>query len=429
MVSSATSPRPPSGAGPAAGGAGTASLASYLAGVRVFAALGVWLAIAATVTIWLAASGISGASPLVGLAFGLAVLLVAASLATGATATWNRNRWQTLRDWGDTIRAAMRQGAAAGSNPLLARLESTLQRLENDKGPQWISGDGYVSVSRSLGDLEVSAMDAATAGELVREAQYDKMRLTGSTVDNRDALLENLNQAIAVLLSAPDGLVVGSATAPSPAAPPAPATPTSSAPAAATLAAASATVKAVRRALNDYRDSSRESLANLRQKTLDALALAGVLGFFLTLLGALNGSSDTVQLASGAALFLVAAIVGVIAALNGLSNLTKADDDFGLAATRLVASAVLSGLSGVAGVLLVYLSGAAGSLVKAPETASGSLALNQIFNLGTHPVTLVVAAVFGATPKLLVTNLTKLGDQYATNLTSTHPSTTSGASS
>lgn len=422
MVSSTTPPGVPSAIGYASVSQPRRSLPAFLAGLRLHAALGIWLAIATSVTIWLAASSIAGVSPLIGLVLGLGVLLLAAYLSTGASATWNRSRWQTLHDWGDTIGAGM-QSRSGSSNPLLPRLTSAMHRLDAERGPQWISGDGYVSVSRSLAELEVGAMDGASVGTLIDVAQFDKMRLSGSAVENRDALLAELNTAIATLQLAVPGLAIAAAP---PAAPPVPAAIAAAAPSsAAAQAAAATTVKDVRRALNDYRDSSRESLANLRRKTFDAVALAGVLGFFLTLLGALTGGSYGVQLASGAALFLVAAIVGVISALNGLASLTKADDDFGLAGARLIATAVLSGLTGVAGVLLIYLSGTAGSLVKSSGT--GPTALTDIFDLGKYPVTLLVAAVFGATPSLLLTSLTKLGDKYATNLTSTHPSSTSGA--
>lgn len=440
MVSSTASPNPPGGSLPPSSGARRRPpLAAYLAGLRIYAALGIWLAIVTSVAIWLAATGIAGVTPLIGLVLGCGVLGVAAYLATNAAATWNGSRRQLLRDWGDSLRADMSAPSAAA---MLARVDSTLQRLEADRGPQWISGDGYVSVSRSLAELEVAAMDGMRAGELIDVAQFDKMRLAGSAVANRDALLADLNNAIAIMQRASPQQPAAAAPTP-PAPPPVPASalgpnPPADPSSASAQAAARMTVKDVRRALNDYRDSSRENLANLRRKTLDAVTLAGVLGFFLTLLGALNGSdSNRVQLGSGAALFLVAAIVGVIAALNGLSNLTKAEDDFGLAGARLIATAVLSGLAGVGGVLLIYLSGAAGALANAvgasAAAASGasatasSIPLTDVFNLGKYPVTLVVAAVFGAAPSLLITSLTKLGDKYANNLTSTHPSTTSGA--
>lgn len=75
---------------------------------------------------------------------------------------------------------------------------------------------------------------------------------------------------------------------------------------------------------------------------------------------------------SAAAFFLVAALVGVVAALNSLSNLSEADDDFGLASARLITNAVLSGLAGVGGVVLVYLSGATSALLEAASSPGAS---------------------------------------------------------
>lgn len=53
-----------------------------------------------------------------------------------------------------------------------------------------------------------------------------------------------------------------------------------------------------------------------------------------------------------------------------------------------------------------------------------TLLLSDIFDVTNRPVTLVVAAIFGATPTLLFTGLSEVGDRYALSLTSTHASST-----
>ncbi|HEX6538076.1 MAG TPA: hypothetical protein VF155_02720 [Candidatus Dormibacteraeota bacterium] len=373
-------------------------LPSFIAGARIYAPLGAWLAVAMSLAVWLAAN-VAGVAPLVGLVAGAGVVVAAALVAVGARATWNRARCRTLTDWSKDI------GASAASNPALtARLQDALEPLDAGVGPQWMSGDGYVSVSRSLSEIEVAAMDGANATQLLDSAQIDKMRLGGSSIDSRDALLADLNDAIKTLTTATASTDIG---------------------------AARSTVKRVRGAVNDYRDTSRESLARLRQKTLDAVALAGSLSYLLTIVGTASSTADQrAKVASGAALFLVAAIVGVVAALNGMSTLNSADDDFGLATARLLATAVLSGLAGVAGVLLVYLSGAANALsgAAAGGTAAIPTDFNNVFDVTGHPVTLIVTAIFGATPSLLITSLSKLGDKYASGLTSTKPTSTTSPS-
>ena len=370
-------------------------LPSFIAGARLYAPLGAWVAVAMTLGVWLAAS-VVGVAPLVGLVAGAGAGIAGVSVAVGARATWNRTRCQVLTDWSKDIATAVASNAT-----LTARLHDALEPLEAGAGPQWVSGDGYVSVSRSLSQIEVAAMDAASTTQLLDGAQIDKMRLGGSSIDSRDALLADLNEAIKTLTAATATTDIG---------------------------AARSTVKRVRAAVNDYRDTSRESLARLRQKTRDAVALAGGLSYLLTIVGTASGSADQrAKVASGAALFIVAAIVGVVAALNGMSTLNSADDDFGLGSTRLIATAVLSGLAGVAGVLLVYLSGAANALSDASSAGAPTSPtdFNSVFDVGGHPVTLVVAAIFGATPSLLITSLSKLGDKYATGLTSTQPTSSS----
>ncbi len=367
----------------------------FTAGLRIYAPLGIWVALAITAAVWLTAGNLAGVSPLIGLAGGALLLLCVAWRATSVTSTWNDTRRRTLVHWGQLIQSSIPN--LGGTLP--AQLEAELQGLEQDRGPQWITGLGYIGVSRALGQAEVSAMDHANAGQLYDSAELDKLKLTGSSVDNRDALLADLNDAITTLRSV-------DATQP---------------PAGTDQVAAASKVKQARVALNDYRDSNRETLANLRRRTFDTVALAGLLAYLLTIVGTHFGAAEDArgQLASGVALFLVAAIVGMVVALNGLASMTKADDDFGLASARLLATAVLSGLAGVGGVLLVYLSGAAGALA---PSGKGPTTLNGVFNVQMYPVTLVVTAVFGATPTLLITGLKNLGDTYVNNLTSTHPS-------
>jgi len=173
------------------------AMSSYLSALRIYAPLGAWVAVGVSVVFWLA-TGMGGLSAAIGLAVGLGVILVAGRIALAATAkAMNRTRYQTLTDWIQELRAA------SESDPATApRLKDAENQLDNAAGPHWISGEGYITVSRSLADVEASLMDCGSVASLLDQAQFDKLRLTGASIDDRDALLARLNTAINDLTAA-----------------------------------------------------------------------------------------------------------------------------------------------------------------------------------------------------------------------------------
>ena len=87
------------------------------------------------------------------------------------------------------------------------------------------------------------------------------------------------------------------------------------------------------------------------------------------------------------------------------------DPDIGLEFVRLLTIPQLSGIAGVLGVVITRLGGTA--------TASGTPALAEVFSLADYPFGIVVAAVFGLTPGLLLARLREQTDEYKEELTRT----------
>lgn len=370
-------------------------MARYLSGLRVSAPIGTWVGVGGSLIAW----G-TGWSTLVGLVCGLVVLLLVgfvASLATAKTA-----KYRLFVTYDSRIRYLQKRVEAGGGPQATADLLEAKDQFDL-RGPQWITGEGFVDVSRGVHKVEADLLDHAPVGELLDVAQTDLLRLTGSTVPNKDELLGLLKPPTDK--GALDELRGQYTTETADRQPASPVT--------------ADAVKHVRQAVDEYRDSSREGIARLRGHTLDAVAVAGTLVYLLFVVVTAYGGLKP-QLSSAMAFFLVGALVGLISALYALSQMSTAVEDFGLASVRLIANPILSGLCGVGGVLVISLVGAAGV-----QSVTG---LSQIFDVVNRPVSLVLAAVFGVAPALLLNGLNSLSQRYASGLSSTQAASGAGGS-
>ena len=113
--------------------------------------------------------------------------------------------------------------------------------------------------------------------------------------------------------------------------------------------------------------------------------------------------------------FLVGAIIGLFARAQGEWNANTAVDDFGLSTARLIHTPWLSGLAAVGGVLVT-------SILDSQLLNNGSdtSTLADVFK--ERPSLLLVAAVFGLTPDLIIRRLTQQVDKYKEDLQSTQSS-------
>jgi hypothetical protein len=171
-------------------------------------------------------------------------------------------------------------------------------------------------------------------------------------------------------------------------------------------------VGAVRETVNRYRDTNLSGLVRARIHLACTTTTAGVLtyaGLALVIAAASTISLGPSQLVAGATYYVVGALVGLFGRLNAEVSSDTAVDDFGLTATRLFAAPQLSGIAAVLGVGLLALTGVITHFYNA---------FYDTFTL-ENSTSVVIAAVFGLTPSLLIERLKQQTDDMKKNLRST----------
>ena len=111
----------------------------------------------------------------------------------------------------------------------------------------------------------------------------------------------------------------------------------------------------------------------------------------------------------------VGALVGLFAELRSDAKREEAVEDYGLSAVRLRQTALASGLAAVAGVILTAIA------ISTTDSSTAGQDLSQIFVAGNGAGQLLIAAVFGLSPHLLIERLTATADQYRKELSQTAP--------
>lgn len=365
---------------------------AFVAGLRAAGPAGAWLAVTAALVFWRVSEFYVWLA--IGSIVGTVVVFLGALLAYRSTVSANPRRWTPLRYRIESLESEIRSASSPNSSESEAteRAGSHLTQVKTllgEKGPQWVSGEGYVDLSRGVHSLEEDVLDWASSRALFEVAQTDGFRLSDSDIpeSNRTKLIEQLTQPRQDLeTNAKDETKADKQPTPW----------------------ITASVKDVHHALNEYRDSIREGIVRLVINTLDAAAVSGVLVYVLLVDVKVYQTAQPV--AAGVAFFLIGALVGLLSALQALSQSGSAADDFGLSSVRLLTIPILSGLTGLAGTLLYSL--------LAP-TGVEKLGLGQIFDVVNHPFGIVLAAVSGLAPSLVLRGLNSLAQRYSDGLTST----------
>jgi hypothetical protein len=124
---------------------------------------------------------------------------------------------------------------------------------------------------------------------------------------------------------------------------------------------------------------------------------------------------------AAAAFYLVGAMIGLFNRLNGESTTQNDVEDYGLTTVRLILTPVLAGIAAVAGVFLSAMAAGGVSAAIPGSPPSGGLPMVwTVFNLTTNPFALVLAAVFGLSPGLLINGIQAQAEKYKTALKSTN---------
>lgn len=289
----------------------------------------------------------------------------------------------------------------------------------------WAFGSGYCSAWRLLHQAEEAIIEFDSTDEIICGAMGDKLALQDSVIHARDELLDTLIQAATVLQPAAE--VYFKEHQPNKDS--------------ATLASlkeiafqeflsqhgfasqkhhstasdkttARAALRRVRRAINSLRDGSLEGLLRARNRLLASTAITGIVTHVLLCVAILTTNNRSAIIAA-TAFYLVGAVIGLFGRFYRESTTGTTVDDFGFSTARLIATPLLSGLAGIGGVLLtVMLTTLDGSALGYPS----KLGLEQIFHL--DPQFLLIAAIFGLAPNLLITGLQNTAKKYESDIQS-----------
>lgn len=277
---------------------------------------------------------------------------------------------------------------------LLARVFDSPHNLRARRGSQWLSGTGYVSTWQVIHRAEEQLLLVAPIERLISAALVDRGRLDGSRIAGRDELLRQSAAALAILGKCAR-LVLGGKE------------PTADAEC---EPLGREVLASIRQTINEYRDDRSNGLVFLRRRAVQTLVFTGLTGYVALTLALLAGAPRS-AIVAGSAFYLVGALIGLFQAAYAEQRRRSAIDDYGLSTTRLVLSPLVAGIAAVAGVALT-------AFLAAPPVGLGLLggenaaqALGEIFDLEAYSLGLIVAAIFGLTPGLLLQRVRALGDQ------------------
>ena len=357
---------------------------------------------------------------LAGAAFGIlvwacsALLLRHLSRADGANPCVHGElvrKYLSVRARLDTV-ATGPEAAAAATREAALQLESVPADLglvdsEGMVGSRWPLGFGYTSVWRRLHRAEECLIVVEPVAAVIGSALQDELRLQGARMPMGASLLAKVRQAM-VMVDAESCRYLDHAVR------------AADGPAAANAEAeARVVIRQVRHAINEFRDDRRDGLIRARNNLLGTAVYTSLIAFLLLGLAMAAGTTQRIVTAASA-YFLVGAAVGLFRHLRSASARdTEMEEDYGLATARLIQRPLFSGLAAVGGVILTAL---LPRLTPSGSPGTGPLTtLDQIFNLSAHPEYLVVAAVFGLTPTLLMAGLQRQAESYKADLKSSEP--------
>jgi hypothetical protein len=237
----------------------------------------------------------------------------------------------------------------------------------------------------------------------------DESRLTNSTMQNRDSLLKRLRCAVAVLDDSATSKCLSYIEEPEECSPePGERTTPED------RAKALGVLSEVRYEINHFRDNVWEGIVHARNRLAETSVVLGIAAYALLGL-AVFANTPNRMIVWVVTYFLVGAIVGLFARAQGEWSANTAVDDFGLSTARLIHTPWLSGLAAVGGVLVTSILDS--QLLN--ETSDAS-ALADVFK--ERPSLLIIAAIFGLTPDLIIRRLTQQVDKYKEDLQRTQSS-------
>jgi hypothetical protein len=273
---------------------------------------------------------------------------------------------------------------------------------EPSSGRAWAVGTGYIDLWNRMHRAEEALIDLAADQNILASAEHDKLRLEGSNIGHSKELLATVETAMKTLRS---GTASTSARA-----------------------EARRQLRNVRRDINKFRDDVWDQMLDLRNTLLGRMIFTGIVADLLLITALVVGVEQSAILGASA-FYLVGAVTGLFSRLQAETQTKSVVDDYGLADARLMVTPLISGLAAIAGVVLTAKLILPGSDVLAPASIddSGKVTsitsevrtppqLGDIFDLDLNPGGLVVAAIFGLTPGLVLDRLKSEAERYKSDI-------------
>ena len=273
-----------------------------------------------------------------------------------------------------------------------ASRELRIDGTPTQPGVDWASGYAYINVWMALHRAEESMLGIASRDELADVMLHDRLRTTGSRLTNLIAKVRAAREELRRVAR------------------PGNARPT----AAEAEAMTRIEVAAVRQAVNEFRDTRWDGLARARNR-LNYTTLITAWTAYLVLVASIGLGAPREAIAAGAVFFLVGALIGLFAQLRADAQTEEAVEDFGMAAARLRQTLIGSGLAAVGGIVITAMIADA----TAVERGVGPPSLSDVFTVSANPAQLLIAALFGLSPQLLIERLTASADRYRSDLKQT----------
>jgi uncharacterized membrane protein len=300
--------------------------------------------------------------------------------------------------------------SAAMARKEVSDSKNTIIKKLGQRSLAWVTASGYIDLWQEMHHAEEALINVLPREDVIADALYDEMRIKDSKIETSDALLDKLRRAVTALdptaegyLQSPPSELPAGIKEPDPA-PPAPGlTPVEG------EMQSRSVLREVRHALNEFRDSRWEAMVRVRNQLVCAMILTGLTLYVLLEFSILAGAPQPAIIAA-TAYFLVGSLVGLFSRLYNESQTSKSIDDYRLALARLVALPIYSGLAAVGGVIVVQQFTSLLDILNPSHLLSG----------------LIVAAVFGLTPSLLITRLQNQTETYKNDLKSTSASQQQG---
>lgn len=323
------------------------------------------------------------------------------------------------------------------------------ESLSSNKGTQWVKGTGYVYTWGLIHRAEEALMEVDDLAIIMREAMRVRLELVGSNLRNRDDLLKELQlavqdldpsavkyfkhsqsdtrfemileeiQSLRVSVDAQQHETDHVAAYEKPNVTdrlgqdelPDRKTKTSSV----VEARARASLRQVMHGLNKFREDRLAELIQARNNLVLSIFASGSITYIL--LSMMILSNITFNLVYTAILYYIVGVaIGLFGRLYNESLVASAINDYGLSFSRLTAVPLLSGLAAIGGVFLITALPAALPSNNVTSIQTSIPTLQHIFAL--TPYSLLIAAIFGYTPNLLIKALQSRSDKIVADLES-----------